>query len=81
MVSSSFFEMSTCSLAHQPGTKIVYFRNSHFLPELERIVLLRKHGKAVPQEERAYRRSLQVLWVNLVLGGMVLALTALVRAS
>ncbi len=54
---------------------------SHFLPELERIVLQRKHGKAVPQEEGVYRRSLQVLWVNLVLGGMVLVFTALARAS
>ncbi|GAB4521843.1 MAG: hypothetical protein Fur0018_02820 [Anaerolineales bacterium] len=52
-----------------------------YLPQLERAALLAQHNRPAPQGQSAYRRSIQILWVNLGLGVIVLALTALARAS
>jgi uncharacterized membrane protein len=51
------------------------------LPRLQRAALLAAHGKEAPEAGRWQRQEKILLQVNLVLGVLILALTALARAS
>lgn len=51
------------------------------LPALRRAALQRAMGKPASQTEALQRRELLLLRLNLVLGGLVLMLTAIARAS
>jgi uncharacterized membrane protein len=51
------------------------------LPALRRAALQRALGKPAPQTEALQRRELTLLRLNLLLGGLVLLLTAIARAS
>jgi uncharacterized membrane protein len=51
------------------------------LPALRRTALLQARGRAVGDAERLHSRELLLLRVNLILGILVLALTALARSS
>lgn len=51
------------------------------IPGLQRAALLLAHGKEAPQASRLQQRESLLLTANLVLGLLVLALTALARAS
>ncbi len=51
------------------------------LPAIRTALLLASRGKPAPTLPTLHRRSLGLLWVNLVLGIIVLAFTALARAS
>lgn len=51
------------------------------LPALQRIALRQAHGQEVPESERMQNREILLMRTNLVLGILVLALTALARAS
>jgi uncharacterized membrane protein len=50
------------------------------LPGLERAALLRSRGVDAPKAARLERREINLLRLNLLLGGVVLALTAVARA-
>jgi uncharacterized membrane protein len=51
------------------------------LPRLQRAALLASHGQETAQAQIWQRKERMLLWFNLVLGVLVLALTALARAS
>ncbi len=51
------------------------------MPRLQRIALRQAHGQEVPEAETLQNREVFLLRTNLVLGILVLALTALARAS
>lgn len=51
------------------------------MPRLERAALLASRGQATPQAQSWQRQERTLLWVNLILGIVVLALTAVARAS
>jgi uncharacterized membrane protein len=51
------------------------------MPRLERAALLASRGQATPQAHIWQRQERTLLWVNLILGIVVLALTAVARAS
>ena len=50
------------------------------MPALRRAALLRARGKAVPEVEKLQQRSVTLMKVNLVLGILVLLLTAVARS-
>jgi uncharacterized membrane protein len=51
------------------------------IPRLQRAALLASHGKEAPEAQRWQQQEKMLLRLNLVLGVLVLALTALARAS
>ena len=51
------------------------------MPRLERAALLASRGQEPPEAQRWQQKEKMLLWFNLVLGVLVLALTALARAS
>ncbi len=51
------------------------------MPRLGRLALLQAHGKETPEAPRLLQQETRLLRLNLVLGVIVLALTALARAS
>ena len=51
------------------------------LPRLQRIALRQAHGQEVPESQELQNRELWLMRTNLILGIVVLALTALARAS
>jgi uncharacterized membrane protein len=51
------------------------------LPGLRRAALLRSRGLPAPEAEALQRREMGLLRLNLALGGLILALTALARVS
>jgi uncharacterized membrane protein len=51
------------------------------LPQIRRAVLLLGHGKEAPDMQHYQRRSILLLRLNLLLAVVVLALTAMARAS
>ncbi|RMF49027.1 MAG: hypothetical protein D6755_02950 [Anaerolineae bacterium] len=53
----------------------------HTLPALQRAALLLSSGREVPHSETLQRTARRWLWLNLVLGVVVLGLTALARAA
>jgi uncharacterized membrane protein len=51
------------------------------LPRLQRAALLASRGRETPEAQSWQRQEQMLLWLNLALGVLVLALTALARAS
>jgi len=51
------------------------------LPELRRLALKRARGKETPEASRMERREILLLRLNLILGVMILGLTAVARAA
>ncbi len=51
------------------------------MPDLQRLAFLRAKGQATPEAEWLRRREIWLLGLNLVLGVIVLGLTAVARAS
>lgn len=51
------------------------------LPELRRVALRQARGQTVPEAEKLQQRELTLMRVNLILGVIILALTAIARAA
>jgi uncharacterized membrane protein len=51
------------------------------MPQLQRIALRQSRGQEVPDSEKLHNREIFLMRANLILGILVLALTALARAS
>lgn len=51
------------------------------LPGLRRAILRQTHGQEAPEAARYQRQEARLLWINLALAVLILALTALARAS
>lgn len=51
------------------------------MPTMRRLAFLKAKGQAIPQAERLQRKEVRLLKLNLVLGVIVLGLTAVARAS
>jgi uncharacterized membrane protein len=62
-------------------TGISAFLTWGLLPRLKRAALLEAQGKPAPDKAGLHRREVRLLNLNLVLGALVLALTAIARAS
>jgi uncharacterized membrane protein len=62
-------------------TAISAFLTWGLLPRLKRAALLEAQGKPAPEKARLHSQEVRLLNLNLVLGAIVLALTAIARAS
>jgi uncharacterized membrane protein len=60
---------------------LVFYLAWNLSPALERAALRKRHGKEAPEEEKLQRRGEQLITINLILGIIILLLTAIARIS
>jgi len=62
-------------------TGIAAYMTWGLMPRLQRLVLRKAHGQDTPDAQRLWKQEATLLRINLVLGALILALTAVARAS
>lgn len=62
-------------------TGIAAYLTWGLLPKLHRLVLRQSHGQDTPEAQRLWKQEATLLRINLILGALILALTAVARAS